>query len=142
MVRPEQTRLDSMEPSSRTFWGRRFAADDHLGLHFTLGIILGLLALSLFFVVANYALSQTMLTELDQQVSSGLKEHARQSPLLKGLFLGITTLGNFEVLAALCGVVIGVLVVLLWRRRIRYSLAAIWLIAVLGAGTINVELKQ
>jgi undecaprenyl-diphosphatase len=127
---------------SRTFIGRRFAADDHLGLHLTLGMLLGLLALSLFLVVANYALSQNALTTLDEQVSLELKEQARQSVLLKDLFLGITTLGNFEVLAWLCAGVAGVLLVLLWRRQIHYTLAAIWIIAVLGASIINVELKD
>src|SRR5262245_27721119 len=121
-------RLEHHDPRPRSFFTRRLDIEEPLGLHFTIGLILTLLGLSLFLLLSSYVLEINRLTAMDAEISSGLKGQARGSPLLTDVFIGITTLGDVKVLALLGGIVALVLLVLLWRRQIRYPLAAAWII--------------
>jgi undecaprenyl-diphosphatase len=101
-----------------------------------------LLALLTFIVLAHFAVGANGLTDLDLQLSNELRGHASESPTAKQMFHWITTCGNTATLALLSLVVALLLSLqMLWRRRYQ-SLVAFWIIATLGVGMLNIELKN
>jgi undecaprenyl-diphosphatase len=137
-------RLGHRYPGLRSFLGRRFDADSHLGLHLTLGMLLGMVALSLFAVLAcavvGFGVAE--LTNYDARLNAGLADQAARRPELTGLLRFITDLGDFPFLALVSLVVTLVLVGLMMRQRRHQELAALWVIATLGVAQLNWLLKE
>jgi len=136
-------RLDHRYPGLRSFLGRRFDADNHLGLHLTVGMVLALVALSLFGVLACavVGIGVAELVHYDARLNAGLADEAARRPELTGLFRTITELGDMPILALVSLVVALVLIAVMLRRRQHQELAALWIIATVGVGELNWLLK-
>jgi undecaprenyl-diphosphatase len=117
-------------------------SNDYVRRRRLLVAIMMLLALLAFLVLAHFAVGQNGLTALDLQVSDQLRGNARESPHSKQVFHWITTCGNTDTLAILSLCVALLLTAqMIWRRRYQ-SLAAFWIIATMGVGLLNAELKD
>jgi undecaprenyl-diphosphatase len=116
------------------FLGRRLAPGNYLGLHLTLGLLLSLLALSVFAGIADEVLEQEQLTQFDLALTTALHRNATLDRV--AAFKVITDLGNIPVLAALG---LGVAAALILHRH--WLLLTSWLVTLAGGGLLNLVLK-
>jgi membrane-associated phospholipid phosphatase len=121
-------------PRAWAFIGRRLSPAGYLGLHLTIGLVLSLVALSVFGMVANNVVGEAALTRFDQALATTL--YGRATPEGIFLFTAITLLGSVVTLTVL-GVCVG-LMLLLRGQQLRL---AGWLIALAGGGLLNWALK-
>ena len=121
-------------PSLWSFMARRFAPEDYLGLHLTIGLVVTLIGVQIFGKLSDIIIEQESLINFDQLLSTSL--HQQASPLEILLFRTITALGGPYVTTTLG---IGVaLLLFIYRQRL---LAIGWIIAVFGGGLVNLLLK-
>jgi undecaprenyl-diphosphatase len=121
----------------RTFFGRRFAPGEYLGLHLTLGLLLTLATLVLFAAITrSIRQDQGELNRFDHRLAQGFEEHAQDHPRLLQLFRAVTQLGG--VTAMVTVTLAGSLILLARRRRL---LAIVWMVAALGGGLFTMEFK-
>jgi undecaprenyl-diphosphatase len=128
-------------PRAREFLARRLDAGEYLGLHLTLGLVLGVAALGSFAVLAGSIAASNGLTEMDETLKQQLHLYAWQDPQATAVVKAVTTLGNTHALTLLSLIVATVLVVLMLVHRCHYTLPAIWLTAALGANMLIDFLK-
>ncbi len=122
-------------PALWTFLGNRLSPDGYLGLHLTVGLILTLVAVSLFANTAGAVLEQEALVQFDLGLAQALHQNATAGQVT--LFRLITHLGDTPALTGL-GIIMGL--VLLLRRR--WLLLAGWITTLVGGGLLNLLLKS
>ncbi len=121
----------------RTFVGRRFAPDEYLGLHLTVGLLVSLVMLVLFLAVAHLIhQDRGGLYQFDLAVAGDMEEHANDHPAPLHFFRAVTQAGS---IAAICVLTLAGAMVALVRRHRR--LATVWLVAAVGCGLLNMTLK-
>jgi len=127
-----------MPPSSwKAFLRRRFSAEEYLGLHLTIGLLLSLATLGMFACVGHFAIGHGSVVRFDDELGQRLAEHRAAHPWVRDFFFGMTQVGSVNVMIAL---VLGVGLLLLVRRQ--RLLALVWLAAVAGGGLLDLLLKQ
>lgn len=117
------------------FIGRRLSPQGYLGLHVTLGIIVLLATLYLFVGLAEEVGPDKEIARFDEALATQL--HLRATPSALALFAAITHLGDPLVLAA-----VGVAVAAVLVSRRAWLLLTSWVVALLGAGVLNLALKE
>jgi len=122
--------------SDRTFWARRLARNDWLGLHLTLAVLLFLGLLGCFGVLA-LKVDGPQPPDVDQRIYERLREHREASPATRGLFLHLTDAGTSRFVTP---IVLAVAVLPVWKRR--YAFTAVWVLAIAMAPLVNSEVKQ
>src|SRR5438132_125047 len=120
----------------RSFWQRRLARDEFLGMHLTVGLVLCLALLGLFGALA-LEIRGPQPPSIDQQIYDGLRVYREASPVATSFFRGVTELGDKWVLIALILSAAGLLV---WRRRLALAPALV-LIVLMGA-LVNGRVKN
>jgi len=100
-------------------------------------VLTSILALGMFASFGCLVLDGNELTAFDSSLAARLHQHAADHPAVTASFMGITSLGNPAELAVL---VIGVALVLAWRRC--RGLALVWMLVVAGGGILNELLKD
>src|SRR5438309_12010811 len=113
------------------FLRRRFSAEEYLGLHLTVGLLLSLALLGLFAGVGHFAIGHGRVVRFDEELGLSLAEHRGAHPWVRDFFLALTQLGSVPVMVTL---VVGLTLFLLVRRQRLLALA--WLFAVAGGGLI------
>lgn len=131
--RPMQ-KLWQRYPRFWSFLGQRFAPDNYLGLHLTLGLLLSLLALAVFASISDEVAEQEELTQFDLALATALHQNAGLDQV--AIFRQITDLGNNAVLGP-----IGLAVALLLLVRRHWLLLTSWLLTLAGGGLLNGALK-
>jgi undecaprenyl-diphosphatase len=121
--------------SDRSFWRRRLARDEFLGLHLTVGLLLCLALLGLFGMLALEIHGST--PSIDLHVNGQLRQHRDESSPAYGFFLGLTALGDKLVLM---GLIFTVAALLVWRRR--WTLAPALVVIVLTGALLNSRVKD
>jgi undecaprenyl-diphosphatase len=124
------------EPAQRGFWARRWARDEWLGLHLSVGLLSFFLLLGLFSVLALEA-NDPQTPAVDQRIYEWLRLQREASPVVRGLFLHITDLGGLWFLTSL---VLIVAALLAWRRR--FGLALVWVLVVFLGLQLNSRVKE
>jgi membrane-associated phospholipid phosphatase len=119
----------------RTFFARRVAAQECLGLHLTVGVALGLAAVGLFAFIAG-GLEDTP-SPFDAAVAVAFHEHASRTPEGVMLFKAITEVASLRTITVVA-LLVGLLLV--WRRQ-RVLLFG-WLTVLAGAGLLSHLLKD
>lgn len=121
-------------PHLWSFISRRLVPNHYLGLHLTLGLLLSLLALSLFASLADEVIEQEQITQFDLALATALHQNATLGRV--AVFKAITDLGNIPVLAAIG---LGVAAALILHRQ--WLLLMSWLVTLTGGGLLNLALK-
>jgi undecaprenyl-diphosphatase len=122
----------------RTFVRRRFARGEYLGLHLTVGLLLSLVLLGLFFsITRSVRREQGALTQFDLRLARGLEEHARTHPSLLEFCRFITDLGGIA--AMVVATLVGSSLLLINQRRF---VAAVWIAAAVGGGLLTLIVKE
>lgn len=127
-------RLRQRYPRFWSFLGERFAPDNYLGLHLTLGLLLSLLALSIFAGITDEVVEQEQLAQFDLALATALHQNASLDQV--AIFKQITDLGNNAVLGP-----IGLAVALVLLIRRQWLLLTSWLITLAAGGLLNGALK-
>jgi undecaprenyl-diphosphatase len=122
--------------SVRSFWARRLARDEWLGLHLTLGILLCLALLGCFGLLA-LAVGGPEPPGIDERIYERLREHREASPATRCFFLYLTDAGTsrFVTPIVLLGAILSI-----WKRR--FAFAAVWVLAITTAPLLNGEVKE
>jgi membrane-associated phospholipid phosphatase len=120
----------------RAFFRRRLSAEEYLGLHLTIGLLLCLGAIALFAAVAHGALGNGAVDRFDHELGESLARHREAHPWVREFFLGVTQLGSENVIIV---VAVVVAILLVWRRQRLLALA--WLCYLLGGGLLDAGLK-
>ena len=128
-------RLRRRFPRAWEFFAARFAREEYLGLHLTVGLVVSLLALWLFGGVTEDVIHHDPLTRFDLTVASRL--HQRGTATGYGIFNTISLTGSPAVMGTLALVVALVLAV----RRYWIFLTG-WIAAFAGAGVLGWVLKR
>jgi len=122
--------------SVRSFWARRFARDEWLGLHLTLGILLCLVLLGFFGVLA-LEVNGPEPPRVDERIYERLREHREASPATRSFFLHLTHAGTTQFVTPI--VLLGA-ILSIWKRRIAF--AAVWVLAIATTPLLNGEVKE
>ncbi|NUO64408.1 MAG: phosphatase PAP2 family protein [Gemmatimonadaceae bacterium] len=119
-------------------WARflraRLDPKSYLGLHFTVGLLLAVLALWLFAGLLEEVLDNATLVHWDMATAARI--HGIATSAGSSVFHAITNVGSPPVMTALA--VIGVATLLVMRRRL---LALVWLAAAGGGAVLDQVLK-
>lgn len=113
----------------------RSSARDFPGLHLTAGIIILLIAGSLFALVAANVVNGGELTSVDVQLTQWLHEHSR--PLLTQCLLALTHLHDTIVVS-----VVSALITLYFIWKKRWYAALVTLLVIQGGMLLNLLAKQ
>jgi len=135
-------RLAQRYPRLGTFVRRRLDADEVLGWHLTLGLLLAVGGIALFALIAHAAGATPDQASIDAAWNQRFNRHALHTPTSTDLFQFITDLGDTWTLIL---VVVSVLLALLActrRRREGVCLAALWLGCTAGGALLNFLLKD
>ncbi len=119
------------------FFGRRITPGEYLGLHLTVGLLVCLVALSIFIVIAREVVGERELTAFDRNLAVHIAAHADEHPILLQFFRFITNLGDVPAITTLTFA--GGLLLAVQRRRL---LTFVWFAAAIGGGLLNLELKE
>ena len=122
-------------PRAWTFIAGRFAREEYLGLHLTIGLILSLGALWLFGGVAEDIIHHDPLTRFDLTVADALHRHAGATAIQ--VAKAVTLLGS-PVLLAVLGLAVAVLLLL----RKEYLVLAAWVAVLVGGSVLDAALKH
>jgi undecaprenyl-diphosphatase len=120
----------------RSFVARRLARDDYLGLHLTLGVLLGLVFLGLFAAI-GLVVRGTEPPSIDKALEERMREQRTTSPGTRTVFANITQLGGVWLVSYFVTLVAGVLL-----GRGQWLLALAWVLIIIIGGTLNDETKQ
>ena len=116
------------------FLRARLDPKSYLGLHFTVGLILAVLALWLFGGLLEEVLDNAAMVHWDMSVASWV--HATTTPLGARVFIAITDIGSPLVMSLLAVVGVGTLLLRRWRL-----LALVWAGAAGGGAILDWVLK-
>ncbi len=122
-------------PGAWTMVTHRLSPEGYLGLHFTISLCLLSVTAACFLAIADEVGEQDWLVHFDRSLSLSLHEHSTLHSVK--IFQLITDLGNVWTLAW-----IGLLVVVVLVLSRRWQLLCVWAIALVGAGYLNVFLKN
>jgi undecaprenyl-diphosphatase len=124
------------EPAPRGFLARRLERENYLGLHLTLGVLLGLVFLGLFAAIG--ALIQgPEPPKIDQTVELHMREQRSSSPATRFVFEHVTDLGGGWLISYFVVFVAGVML-----GRGRWLLALIWILVIAIGGELNDGVKH
>jgi undecaprenyl-diphosphatase len=126
--------LRERHPKAWSFVARRFAAEEYLGLHLTVGLLLSLGALWLFGGISEDIVHHDPLTQVDLTIASAFHRHA--TPAGVAIAKAVSFLGSPGFVAAW-----GLALVALLAVRRRPLLVGGWVAAVAGGGLLDVALK-
>jgi len=119
----------------RRFTAARFDPKTYLGLHLTVGLVVGALGVWLFSALLDAVLDNETLVRWDVASDAWIHSHVTQQGL--AIFDWITRAGSPLSMTVL-GVVVGVL--LLWQRR--RTILIPWIAALAGGGILDDVIKQ
>ena len=119
------------------FFGRRITPGEYLGLHLTVGLIVCLVALSIFVIIAREVVGERELTAFDRNLAVHIAAHADEHPVLLQFFRFVTNLGDVPAITTLTFA--GGLLLAVQRRRL---LTFVWFAAAIGGGLLNLGLKE
>lgn len=122
-------------PGLSRFVVARFASEEYLGLHLTIGFLLSLVALWIFAGVTEDVIHHDPLTKFDLTLSTWIRAHS--TPLGDRIFVVMSALGSPAAMAAVGGV--GALVLLVRRK---WLILTAWIAAFAGAGLLTLVLKN
>lgn len=105
----------------------------YVSLYLIVGLTLSSICLWLFAELAEEVLSGAQITVLDLELANAL--YTRATPLGTFVFRLVTAFGGVGIIVV--GLLVGV--VLIARRR--WSALVIWIIALVGGGLLNLEMK-
>jgi undecaprenyl-diphosphatase len=121
---------------SRGFIARRFSNEELLGLHLTLGVLLGLVFLGVFATIGALVRGTEPPT-IDTTLEQRLREQRTASPAMRTVFESITDLGGFRWVGWFVAFVAGVLL-----GQGRWLLSIVWILVIVIGGTLNDETKE
>lgn len=119
----------------RSFLKARLEPKAYLGLHLTVGLILGAAGLWIFGALLDALLDNSMMVKVD--IATDAFIHTHMTPRLLRIVLATTELGGPIAMASLAGV--GAIV--LWRAKRRVILLG-WIAAFVGGAIIDEVLKR
>ena len=122
-------------PELAKFIVARFAREEYLGLHLTVGFLVSLAALWIFAGVTEDVIRHDPLTRFDLTLESWIRAHS--TPLGDKIFTVVSALGSPPTMAAIGA---GGALLLLVRRR--WLVLTAWLGAFGGAGLLTLVLKN
>jgi len=122
-------------PELAKFIAARFAREEYLGLHLTVGFLVSLAALWIFAGVTEDVIRHDPLTRFDLTLESWIRAHS--TPLGDKIFTVVSALGSPPTMAAIGA---GGALLLLVRRR--WLVLTAWLGAFGGAGLLTLVLKN
>ncbi len=122
-------------PGIAKFIVARFAREEYLGLHFTIGFLLSVAALWLFAGVTEDVVHHDPLTRFDLTLETWIRAHA--TPLGDKIFVVVSALGSPAAMAA-----VGASVALLLLVRRKWLVLTAWVGAFAGAGLLTLILKN
>lgn len=132
---PGVHRLRERHPELWRFLARRLTPAQYLGLHLTLGLLVGAAALLAFTVTATDVVEEKDIVQFDQRLAAVLHAHATAGGI--AFFETVSALGSPPVLTAL-----GVAVALALGFARRWYQLAGWGAALVGALLLTLGLKQ
>ncbi len=118
------------------FCTRRLARDEPLGLPLTLGVLISVLALTLFVILAVEVKRHDLDTGFDRVCARLMKAHAERHPELLGVLRVVTHAGGVPAMVAFA--LVGA--AFLWWRGYRL-LAVGWAVAASGGGLMDLTTK-
>jgi len=121
-------------PRTARFVVARFAREEYLGLHLTIGFIISVAGLWLFAGVTEDVIHNDPLTKFDLTVLTWIRLHA--TPLGDTIAQAVSSIGSPAAMAAVG--VMGVILIL-WRRD--WVVLTGWIASFAGAGLLTVVLK-
>jgi undecaprenyl-diphosphatase len=128
-------KLAQRSPWLWSFLRQRLSPQGYLGIHLTLGLIIGFISFRLFAVIAEIVLESEAVAQFDQALVSALHHNAH--PTAVTFFLIITDLaGRYATIGI--GLIVG-LILLLYRQRL---LLISWVVTQLGGSLLNTGLKS
>jgi undecaprenyl-diphosphatase len=119
------------------FIARRLSAEEALGLHLTVGLLVCLLLVAAFGLLAHAVVGEEALTAFDQRVGRDLQAHRDRHPEARHAMIVVTEIGSPE---AMLGLTLLAAVTLMMRRR--RLLAMVWLFAMVATALLNLGLKH
>ena len=122
-------------PGLAKFIVARFAREEYLGLHLTIGFVLSLAAVWLFAAVTEDVVQHDSLTRFDLTLETLIRAHS--TPLGDRIFTVVSALGSPPIMAAIGA---GGALLLLVRRR--WVTLTAWVGAFGGAGLLTLVLKN
>lgn len=122
-------------PGLARFIAARFAREEYLGLHLTIGFLISLAGLWLFAGVTEDVVQHDPLTKFDLTLTTLIRAHT--TPTGDKTFFLVSALGSPTAMAVIGGV--GALLLLLRRK---WLVLAAWFAAFAGAGLLTVVLKN
>ncbi len=121
-------------PSIWKFMGRRLSPGGYLGLHLTIGIVLTVVALVIFYNLAAEVVHRRTLVEFDAALAQTLYDNV--TPVEVKIFQIVTQLGG-RLATFVIGIGVG-LILIFYRRHL---LLLTWAVAILGNSLLNAVLK-
>jgi len=134
LTAPALRRLRARYPRAWTFVTARFAPEEYLGLHLTLGFVVSLVGLWVFGAITEDVIAHDPLTLFDVTLLNWL--HARATPVGYAIASTVSELGSPLVLTA---VALGGGFLLATRRR--WIVLGGWVAAFAGGGLLDALLK-
>jgi len=122
-------------PGLAKFITARFAREEYLGLHLTIGFVLSLVGLWIFASVTEDVVHHDPLTRFDLTLTTWIRAHS--TPLGDRIFTVVSALGSP---AAMAAVGAGGALLLLVRRK--WLVLTAWAGAFAGAGLLTLMLKN
>jgi undecaprenyl-diphosphatase len=122
-------------PGLARFMAARFASEEYLGLHLTIGFLLSLVALWIFAGVTEDVVQHDPLTKFDLTLTTWIRAHT--TPLGDRIFLFVSAIGSPTAM----GVIAGAGALLLVVRR-KWLVTTAWVAAFAGAAVLTVILKN
>jgi membrane protein DedA with SNARE-associated domain len=122
-------------PGLAKFIVARFAREEYLGLHLTIGFVLSLAAVWLFAAVTEDVVQHDSLTRFDLTLETLIRAHS--TPMGDKIFTVVSALGSP---AAMAGIGAGGALLLLVRRQ--WLVLSAWVGAFGGAGLLTLVLKN
>ena len=122
-------------PGVAKFIAARFAREEYLGMHLTIGFLLSLVALWLFAGVTEDVVNHDSLTRFDLALTTSIRAHT--TPFGDRIFTLVSLIGS-PVAMAVVGV--GGAIIIAVRRQ-WFALGA-WVAAFVGAGALTFVLKM
>jgi membrane-associated phospholipid phosphatase len=119
------------------FFGRRITPGEYLGLHLTVGLLVSLVALSVFVIIAREVVGERELTAFDKNLAVHIAAHADEHPFVLQFVRFVTNLGDVPAITTLTFA--GGLLLAMQRRRL---LTFVWFAAAIGGGLLNLGLKE
>jgi undecaprenyl-diphosphatase len=122
-------------PRLAKFIAARFASEEYLGLHLTVGFLLSLVALWIFAGITEDVVHHDPLTKFDLTLTEWIRAHS--TTWGDKIFVVVSALGSPAAMAAIGGM--GALVLLVRRK---WLVLSAWVAAFVGAALLTLVLKN